>query len=123
MKIVLTGGTGFIGRNLLNHLCPRHEVFVLARRGSVWPSPARACWIEQDLARAVEVSRLPSPIDAVIHLAQSSLYKQFPDKAEDIFQINVESTFRLLEYARRASAKSFLFASTGGVYGQSYEKC
>jgi nucleoside-diphosphate-sugar epimerase len=34
-----------------------------------------------------------------------------------MFDVNVASTFRLLEYARAAGARSFVLASTGGVYG------
>lgn len=65
----------------------------------------------------LDYSQLPTSIDAVIHLAQSRFYKQFPERAEDIFDINVGSTFQLLDYARRAGAKRFLFTSTGGIYG------
>ena len=60
--------------------------------------------------------------DTVIHLAQSRHYRQFPERADDIFAVNVKSTFQLLDYARRAGAGRFLHASSGGVFGYSYEK-
>lgn len=119
MRILVTGGTGFIGRNLLPTLAEGHEVFALTRGG-----PAEAGdveWIEQDLAKPLDSSALPRKIDAVVHLAQSKRYREFPEGAEDMFSINVESTFRLLEYARQAGASHFLFASTGGVYGSGEE--
>jgi nucleoside-diphosphate-sugar epimerase len=69
----------------------------------------------------LDYSRMPGQVDAVIHLAQSKFYREFPTKAEDIFAINIHSTFALLEYARKVGANCFIFASTGGVYGYSYE--
>jgi nucleoside-diphosphate-sugar epimerase len=66
---------------------------------------------------------LPHHVDTIIHLAQSKLYRQFPDGAKDIFDINIQSTFRLLEYARQAGVECFILASSGGIYGYSYEKC
>jgi nucleoside-diphosphate-sugar epimerase len=60
---------------------------------------------------------LPRKLDAVIHLAQSRFYKQFPDKAADVFAVNVYGTFQLLEYARQVEVEHFVFASSGGVYG------
>ena len=76
-------------------------------------------WVEQDLTQPLRREALPTHLDAVIHLAQSRLYKQFPEGAGDVFGINVQSTFRLLEYAREVGASHFVFASTGGVYGSS----
>jgi UDP-glucose 4-epimerase len=114
MRILLTGGTGFVGGHLLPHVAERHEVFALTRS-----TPAQGgegvTWVEQDLAQPLE--SLPEQIDAVIHLAQSKRYREFPEGAPDMFEVNVDSTFRLLEYARAAGARSFVLASTGGVYG------
>ena len=53
----------------------------------------------------------------VIHLAQSSNYRNFPFKADDIFKINVASTFELLEWCRKRKIKKFFLASSGNVYG------
>ncbi|HET8893901.1 MAG TPA: NAD(P)-dependent oxidoreductase [Gaiellaceae bacterium] len=119
MRIVLTGATGFIGSNLLDSLAADHDVFALGR------VPARGRpgvrWIEHDLSRPLGEARLPSEIDAVVHLAQSRRYRDFPTGAEDIFALNVRATFELLEYARNAGAARFVFTSTGGVYGHGDE--
>lgn len=120
MRILLTGATGFIGSRLLPLLAERHEVVAIARQA---PSEAGSAeWVEQDLGEPLDESRFPDRVDAVIHLAQSRHYREFPERAEDILAVNVESTFRLLEYARRVGAERFVFASTGGVYGYGYEK-
>jgi UDP-glucose 4-epimerase len=117
VKILLTGASGFVGGRLLARLEPEHEVYAVVRRA---PDETRS-WIVQDLAQPLDTSRLPSRIDAVIHLAQSRRYREFPEGAADMFAVNVASTFRLLEYARSAGARTFVLASTGGIYGYSYE--
>jgi len=115
MKILITCGTGFIGRHLVRKLRKEHELFALARAAATTDSAAR--WIEHDLTAALDYSRLPQQVDAIVHLAQSEFYKDFPARADDVYRLNVGATFELLEYARRAGAKHFVLASTGGVYG------
>ena len=50
--------------------------------------------LEDDFA-----SQLPAAIDVVVHLAQSSQYRGFPDTAPDIFAVNTAATARLLDVA------------------------
>jgi nucleoside-diphosphate-sugar epimerase len=118
MRILVTGATGFVGSNLLPVLAESHDVFALSRTAPSDGVP-EATWIEQDLSQPL--AGLPEQIDAVIHLAQSRRYREWPDGAPDMYAVNVESTFRLLDYARAAGARTFLHASTGGVYGGSAE--
>jgi nucleoside-diphosphate-sugar epimerase len=121
-KILITGANGFIGNHLVRVLKERHEIFGLVRKLSNESELIDVNWIEQDLTEPLEYSRLPKYVDAIIHLAQSKQYRNFPDGAKDVFDINVYSTFELLEYARKTGIQYFLFASSGGIYGYSYEK-
>jgi UDP-glucose 4-epimerase len=116
VRLLITGATGFVGSRLVDHLADRHEVFAMARRPPPPELSSRATWIEQDL-RAFDDTALPDPVDGIVHLAQSPLYREFPEGAPDVFSVNVGSTFSILEYARRAGARSVVLASTGGVYG------
>lgn len=118
MRILVTGAGGFLGRHLVAQLGPGHEVVALARRPPEPELDRVARWVTCDL-RELDVSVLPDHVDAVVHLAQSSRYREFPAGAEDMFAVNVASTFALLEYARVVSASAFVLASTGGVYGRS----
>ncbi len=115
MRIVLTGATGFIGSHLLPRLAMHHEVVAIAR-GAHAELPG-VVWVTHDLSRPLAEARLPDRVDAVVHLAQSRRYREFPSGAEDVFALNVRATFELLEYARAAGAERFVFASTGGIYG------
>lgn len=114
--IVVTGATGFMGRLLVERLARRGDaVWAVART----PGEARegVVWLDQDLSASALPARLPSSIDTVIHLAQSQRFREFPEHARDIFEVNVGSTLRLLDWARTAGARRFVLASSGGIYG------
>lgn len=118
MNILLTGATGFIGGHLRNDLSITHQLFAIARQEQSLKKD-KVKWFHGDLAGLDFLSSLPAKIDAVICLAQSRAYRQFPEKVQDIFNVNVRSTMLLLEYARCAGAHTFVFASTANVYKKS----
>lgn len=116
MRILVTGAGGFVGSHLVRRLAREHDVIALVREAG---DSGDVSWLVHDLTEPLAAAGLPDEVDAVVHLAQSRHYKEFPDRADDIFAVNVRSTFELLEYAHRAGAGHFVFASTGGVYGSS----
>jgi nucleoside-diphosphate-sugar epimerase len=114
MRVLVTGANGFVGRRLLEMNEGGRQIVALARaRGLDFPA---VDWVDHDLTAPLAAARLPEHVDAVVHLAQSRRYREFPEGAPDVFAVNTRSTFELLEYARRAGARSFVYASTGGVY-------
>lgn len=117
-RILITGATGFLGARLVARLQATHEVWALGRR-----KPADASdgvrWLIQDFAAERWTVRLPEQIDAVIHLAQSANYRDFPAAAAEIFAVSAAATMRLADWARQAGASHFVLASTGGLYGAS----
>lgn len=121
MKILLTGATGFLGRHLLPELAKRHEVYAVARRRIPEGANGAAAWVQMDLAAPLDASALPKDVDAVVHLAQSTHYREFPERARDVYAINVASTFALLDYARSVGVSRFIHASSGGIYGHGDE--
>lgn len=117
--VLITGAGGFVGRHLVSSLSDRYRIVALVRdEAAVQPGVET---VVHDLTRPLDESLLPRP-DAVIHLAQSARYREFPDGAADVFGVNVAGTFQLLEFARRTGVRSFVFTSSGGVYGYSYER-
>src|SRR5437016_4304610 len=117
-KCLMTGGTGLIGTNLRAALLPDWQVFAVSRSaGGDVQSQSHMIPVAADLAGQWDTASFPAQIDAVIHLAQSEHFRDFPEKAVDIFQVNAVSTLRLLDYARQAGARTFVLASSGGVYG------
>jgi UDP-glucose 4-epimerase len=116
MTVLVTGGTGFLGRSVLPLLAQRGAVVSIHRPGTEPPAVEGVRWIEQDLACPLSAS-IPDRIDAVLHLAQSPRYREFPDGAVDVMEVNAMATTRLLDYCRRAGGETFVYASSGAVLG------
>jgi nucleoside-diphosphate-sugar epimerase len=116
MTVVITGATGFLGAVVVEALRDRGEDVVALVRPDIEP-PARdgVSWVGQDLAAPLR-ARLPDRVEAVMHLAQSPHYRDFPEGALDVHAVNTSMTVALLDYARRAGASSFVYASSGSVY-------
>ena len=119
MKILLTGATGFIGSRLLKSLSSAQDnkLYCTTRAAKKPGDGESITWIHQDFSKKLDLSLFPVRLDTIIHLAQSKNYRNFPEQAIDIFDINVSSTVQLLDYGRQAGISSFVSASTGGVYG------
>lgn len=122
MNILITGSSGYIGTNLIRSLAinQEHNIFGVSKRSNGIKS-SNYKEIIADLSITDFINRMPNNIqfDAVIHLAQSSFYRDFPEKSQDIFDVNTASTMKLLEWARRKGVKKFIFSSTGNVYSPS----
>jgi UDP-glucose 4-epimerase len=119
MNILVTGAAGFIGSHLIKSLLQESSYFIYAlvrEKPSLFSENTRLKYIYSDLSSVDFADSLPYNIDTVIHLAQSTNYRQFPEKSDDIFAINIQSTHKLLEWSRKSGVKRFLFASSGNVY-------
>lgn len=122
-KCLVTGATGLIGTALLKRLQSDWEIYALSRTAPTRPlKHPTVHHLPLNLATCWPTDHLPPEIDAVIHLAQSEHFRHFPDKALDVFGVNVASTLHLLDYARQAGAQHFVLASSGGVYGHDDQK-
>lgn len=115
LRILVTGANGLLARTLVGRLADHHEVHATVHTEAA-DTVAGVRYHRIDFATDDYVKRLPSNIDVVIHLAQSSNYRQFPEMAPDIFAVNTASTARLLAYAQRTGARQFIYFSTGGLY-------
>jgi UDP-glucose 4-epimerase len=114
VKVLVTGGYGFIAGHLLPALeADGHEASALVRR-RLESRSLRARVVESDLAAALDFSVLPN-VDAIVHLAQANV--PFPAHARELYHVNTVSTLDLLEYARTIGVRSFILASSGSVYG------
>lgn len=114
--ILVTGGNGLLGSHVLKALRGVYKLETVTRAYPDEPI-AGVTYHVLDLSSSWDARVLPPTVDAVIHLAQSSRYREFPERALDVFLVNVDSTARLLNYAYSAGAKKFIYASSGGVYG------
>ncbi len=111
-----------MGSRIISDLAAHHHLFAFYHENRPISNNQEVTWIRQDLSRPLEEKDLPEKVDGIIHLAQSKYYRNFPEKGEDIFTVNIEGTFHLLEFGRKRGIKKFVYASSGGIYGYSYEK-
>lgn len=118
-RVLLTGATGLIGSELLAMLVPEYECWVVGRGENSYAFPIH--YIRQDLSKEFQIDNFPKEMDYIIHLAQGDGHNNFPGSARNIFSVNVNGMIELLEYGIKAKIRKFLFASTGGVYGNTGE--
>lgn len=120
MRILVTGGAGFIGSHTVNCLLEGgDEVFVVDDLSSghiVPPSPAR--WLQADIFSdsLAAVWRDFKP-QAVLHLAARVDVQSSWECPQADLRTNVEGTLRLLELSRTYGNPKFVFASSAAVYG------
>jgi nucleoside-diphosphate-sugar epimerase len=114
MRILMTGGTGFVGSGLGPRLLSEgHEVFAVSRPGN---DVKFGCTIPWDFESGRAPAGLPDKIDAVIHLAQARNYQKFPTDAQEMFNVNVAMTAAVLNLAAVHGARQFCLVSSGAVY-------
>ncbi|MDK2970650.1 MAG: CDP-paratose 2-epimerase [Candidatus Sumerlaeota bacterium] len=131
MKVLVTGGAGFIGVHTARRFAQRGDDVVVfdnlsrvgARENLAWLQEAApsVCFMPGDVTRAedlAELARLHPEIEAIIHLAgQVAVTTSVADPVAD-FRANAEGTLNVLEMARTAlSSPIVLYASTNKVYG------
>lgn len=108
--VLVTGATGFIGRRLVPALAGRWPVIAASRSGE---DVGGAKGVRLDLTQEADFAALPDHVEVVVHLA--ALIEA--PAVEDYLRVNVLGTHRLLAYAQAAGAGTFVYGSTGGVYG------
>ncbi len=122
MKILVTGGAGFIGSHLVDgYRRQGHHVVVVddlsaGRRENVPREvPFYQTSIEDPTLRGIIEKESPDVVNH--HAAQIRVQTSIQDPVRDA-EINILATLRLLETCRRASVKKIVFASSGGaIYG------
>lgn len=120
MRILVTGGAGFIGSHLSEKLIAGgNEVAVLDSFVGSKPenAPEGAEIIRHDITKQLE-PRLLQGCGAVFHLAADPSVRTSAENARENFQANALGTFNVLEAARAAGVKKFVFTSTSAVYGK-----
>ncbi len=119
MKVLVTGGAGFIGRHLVQRLLREgHEVVVLdnfynSKKENV---PKGAKLIEGDVRDAEDVQRAMHGCSAVFHLA--AIAEALSRNDDLVYNVNFLGSKNVFEAAKAAKAK-VIFTSSAAVYGES----
>lgn len=123
MKILVTGGAGFIGSHLVHWLVSQqHNVRVLdnlssGKLAALDPVRSAITFIEGDIRDADTVAAAVAGVDLVFHLAALVSVVQSVEQPAEAYQTNVMGTLHLLEAARLTGVRRFVQASTCAVYG------
>ncbi|HEY3942854.1 MAG TPA: NAD-dependent epimerase/dehydratase family protein [Acidimicrobiales bacterium] len=127
MRILVTGGAGFIGANLVQHLVGRYpdaRITVLdaltyaGNPANLDPVRDRVTLVHGDICADAVVDPLLADADAVVHLAAESHVTRSERDPEVFERTNVEGTRVLLEGAVRHGVGRFVHVSTDEVYGE-----
>ena len=121
MKVLVTGGAGFIGIHLTRRLlADGHEVFSIDNESNGDPGlvPAGAKYTRGDVTRPDEMEEIfARGLDAVCHIAgQVSIIKAFSDPVADL-RTNTEGTVQVLKLCVKHKVPRLLYASSMTLYG------
>jgi UDP-glucose 4-epimerase len=120
VKLLVTGGAGYVGSVCAAHLVDAgHDVTVLddLSTGHKDAVPDGARLVEADLADAAD-DVLAEGFDGVLHFAAKSLVGESVQRPELYWGGNVVTSFRLLEAMRRHRTPRLVFSSTAATYGE-----
>lgn len=121
MKILITGGAGFIGSHVIEKLFKENCQVVVVDNLSTGLRenvPTNVKFIEMDICSAdLRAIFEEEQFDAVILLAAQTMVPVSLDKPDYDCQINIMGTVNLLEACRKTGVKRVVFASTAATYG------
>ena len=126
MKVLVTGGAGFIGSHLVDHLMEEgYEVRVLddLSAGSLenlkgWIDHERFEFMQGDLRRRDVCEKAVKGVDVIFHLAANPEVRIGAQSPELLYETNVLITYNLLETIRKEDIKALAFTSSSTVYGE-----
>lgn len=122
--ILVTGGLGFIGSNLVEFLCDQgYSVRVIDDLSFGYRKFAdpRAKIYEASIANIEILEKAMTGVDAVMHLAGSSIIKFSLDNPSAYIENNIINGVRLLDTMRKVGTKKIIFSSSASVYGEPIE--
>ena len=126
MRIIVTGGSGFIGWHLANYLAskPENEITIIDNheRGEAdlmfneLISRKNVIFINQDMTRKNFYDDLTGYYDCIYHLAAINGTKNFYNRPYDVLRVNILSLINMLEWCNNKNCGAFLFSSSSEAY-------
>ncbi|MFA4819399.1 MAG: NAD(P)-dependent oxidoreductase [Candidatus Aenigmatarchaeota archaeon] len=108
MKILVTGGTGFLGQRVVEKL-GKHKVIVFSRS---LKKSKKAAQVLGDITNSDELEKA-FPVDVVIHLAAV-----LDEHSSDLFKINVEGTRNVIDLCKKYKVKQLIHMSSTAALGE-----
>lgn len=123
MKVLVIGGTGFIGRHVCSRLTEEHDVYSFSR--SVLPKKKLANsnvkYIQGDILDKTSIFEAISEVDYVLHLGSSVIPSTSNSNPVFDVQTNLVGALNILEACVQFKIKKLVFISSGGtIYGEGH---
>lgn len=124
MRYLVTGGAGFIGSHLVDRIVASGaDVTILDNFASGTPmniagalATGKARLVEGSILNEADIAAAMDGVDGVFHLAVECIRKSLGDPLSN-HAINATGTLMVLEAARKAQVKRFIYCSSSEVYG------
>ena len=120
MKVLVTGGAGFIGSHIVEHFQGKADVRVLDNLRTGYTRNLEGFdveFIEGSITDKTAVEKAVSGIDYIFHLAAMVSVPESMDCSIECVDINVNGTLNVLKAAADANVKKLIFSSSAAVYG------
>jgi UDP-glucose 4-epimerase len=118
-RVLVTGGAGFIGSNLANHLAAANDVIALD--DGYLGTPANLDPAVEFVEASVLDDDLPTDVDVCFHLAALSSGPMHEENPRRGARVNVEGFVNTVEQARESGCEAVVYASTSSIYGDRTE--
>ncbi len=122
-RILVTGGAGFIGSNLVDRLAPGNKVIVLDNLSTglisnLEKSKDRITLVRGDILDKGLLKDIVSQVDFIFHLAANvGNIKSIEDPYFDM-EVNIKGTVNLLEACLNSNIKRLVYSSSGAIFGE-----
>ena len=122
MKVIVTGGCGFIGSHIVDRLVElNYQVLVIddlsASENENFYFNEKAEYHKIDICEKDKIESLFKDVDYVFHLAAESRIQPAIKNPSRAYNVNVIGTLNILELSRKYNIKRVMYSSTSSVYG------
>ena len=123
MKIIITGGCGFIGSHMVETMLDKGNLVIVidnlstGRLENIKLIGKRLQFIESDISVPGDWMRVFEKVDIVFHIAALADIVPSIQNPVSYYQANVSGTFNVLEAARKVGVKKFVYVASSSCYG------
>jgi UDP-glucose 4-epimerase len=123
MKVLVTGGAGFIGSNLTEMLVQKgHDVkvldnFFLGTEANLADVASDITLVKGDVRDSELLMKVTKNVDVIFHQAAASSSPMFKDNLNEALTVNIQGTANIFNAAKYNNVRRVVYASTSSIYG------